>query len=120
MINKLINKWFVVLVLLNSFCDAFDNEISIFGTVQTTASIDVLNVGRLDESILFSTSSLFGASVTIHDIGDSTAIKLISNNGELLLLPMSYLIFNDPLIIETPVNINSTKTATLGIDISIN
>ena len=110
---------FIAIIASISFIYAFDNELRLQATIAPSAEASMFNVGRLDESILFSTNNQFGAKITISDMGDNGETQLVSN-GKIMLLPMSYAIFEKPLIIETPIQMDQKKEALLGIDISIN
>lgn len=111
-------KLLLVFIGIFSSVNAFYNELKLEATIVEGARVDFMNVGRLDESILFSTNNSNGAEITIQDIKGTGEAKLISNGVE-MPLPMTYLIFNDPLIIETPIHLDMKKNMLLGVNISI-
>ena len=112
-------KLILLLVFIISPILAFDNEITIRGTIVEGISIDVLNLSESKEDIFLYTNSEAGARITVKtlDCSDKNRIKNILNNGDQYTLPMTYELFDSSSFLGTsPLNFDKII---LGIDISV-
>ena len=111
-------KLFLLLILIISPIFAFDNEITIRGTVVEAISIDVLNLSKRRDDVYLYTNYKVGARITVRELDshDKNRIKNILNNGHQYTLPMTYELFNSSSFLGTsPL---SLEDIILGVGVS--